>query len=114
MRTSNFSIKAVKLSVWQASAHDLASVPKPRTWASNRTPADFRQPLIKADRALRRDPAYQPQFTNVPIRYAPLEITLDEVEFAALKAAGLDEFYGHDSGAALRDVLFSWWETQHL
>jgi hypothetical protein len=114
MRTSNFSIKAVKLSVWQASARDLAGVPSQRLLASNRTPADFRQPVIKADRELRRDPGYQPQFTNVPIRYAPLEVTLDEVEFAALKAAGLDDFYGADVGSALRDVLFSWWETQHL
>lgn len=114
MRTSNFSIKAVKLSIWQASARDVASVPPLRTWASNRTPADFRQPHIKADRALRRDPAYQPQFTHVPIRYQPMQVRLDEAEYASLKAAGLESFYGHDEGAALRDVLFSWWETRYL
>jgi uncharacterized protein len=114
MRTSNFSLKAVKLQIWRASARDLASVPPLTSYTNQRTPADFRQPQIKVERALRRDPTYQASFTNVPLRISPVEVQLDDAEYASLKQAGLDVYYGDDDGAALRDVLFSWWETQHL
>ena len=41
---------------------------------SQRTPKDFRQPNIKADRELYRDPAYAPAFTNVPLRIEELAV----------------------------------------
>jgi uncharacterized protein YcgI (DUF1989 family) len=114
MRTSNFSLKPVKASIWRASAQDLARVPPLQTWASQRTPADFVQPRIKSDRPLQRDAAYQPRFINTPLRTSELAIVLDDAEMAALQAAGLRGYYGDDDGAALRDVLFSWWESRHL
>ena len=114
MRTSNFSIKPVRLQLWSASARDLASVPPVSICTNQRTPADFRQANIRVERALRRDPDYQPQFTNVPIRISPLDVPLDAAEYAALKQAGLEVYYGDDEGAALRDVLFSWWEARYL
>ncbi|MEO8300076.1 MAG: DUF1989 domain-containing protein, partial [Burkholderiales bacterium] len=114
MRTSNFSIKPVKLAVYQASERDRASPPPLTRHASQRTPADFAQPRIKADRPLQRDPGYQPRFTNAPIRFNTLDIPLDDAEFAALHGQGLQPYYGDDTGAALRDVLFSWWETRYL
>jgi uncharacterized protein YcgI (DUF1989 family) len=112
MRTSNFSIKPVKLQVWQASERDLALAPAQTTWATQRTPAQFRQALIKTDRPLRRDPAYRPQFTNVPLSFSEIEVALDDAERASLRAADLAGYYGADEGAALRDVLFSWWESR--
>ncbi len=114
MRTSNFSLKPARLQIWRASARDMASVPPLTTYANQRTPADFRQPQIKADRALRRDPSYQASFTNVPLRISPVEVLLDDAEYASLQQAGLGVYYGDDDGAALRDVLFSWWETRYL
>lgn len=114
MRTSNFSLKPVRLQVFRASERDLASAPPVKAFASQRTPADFRQPQIRQERALNRDPAYRAQFTNVPIRCIPLQITLSEVEYASLQAAGLRMFYNANDGDALRDVLFSWWETHYL
>lgn len=114
MRTSNFSIKPVKLQVWQASERDLAQAPALPSWPTQRTPAQFRQPQIKADRPLRRDAAYQPQFTNVPLRFTEIDIALDEAEVASLHDAGLAAYYGCDEGAALRDVLFSWWESRFM
>lgn len=114
MRTSNFSLKSIRLEVFEASARDLARVPALPSYATQRTPADFRQPQIKADRPLRRDPAYQPRFTNVPIVSTALEIDIDDAEYASLQDAGLRAYYENDEGAALRDVLFSWWETRHL
>lgn len=114
MRTSNFSLKPVSLKIFRASERDLACVPAVPAFRSQRTPEQFRQPNIRTERALRRDPGYQPQFTNVPIVVQPLAVNLDETEYQRLKQAGLQAYYGDDDGAALRDVLFSWWETRYL
>ena len=76
MRTSNFSLKPIRLTIFEANAADLAAVPPTPILKSQRTPKDFRQPIIKADRELYRDPAYVPAFTNVPIRTEELAITL--------------------------------------
>jgi len=114
MCTSNFSLKPVKLQVLQASARDRAAVPPLPSYATQRTPAQFRQPHIRTERALKRDPAYEAQFTNVPIVVQPLAVALDDDEVAALQACGLEAFYGSDLGAALRDVVFSWWETRYM
>jgi hypothetical protein len=114
MRTSNFALKPVKLQVWRASPRDLAAVPTVAAFASQRTPAQFRQPVIRAERALRRDDSYRPQFTNVPIRLQALDIELSQAEHASLRDGRLDAYYGDDEGAMLRDVLFSWWETRYL
>ena len=113
MRTSNFSLKPIKLTVLEATEADLAAVPKTPILRSQRTPADFRQPTIKADRALYRDPTYTPAFTNVPLRLEDLTIELTEAEAAAFDALRLP-LYGADDGAALRDLLFTWWETRYL
>jgi uncharacterized protein YcgI (DUF1989 family) len=113
MRTSNFSLKAIKLTVFEATDADMASVPKVPVLKSQRTPKDFRNPTIKADRALTRDPAYVAQFTNVPIVLEELAVTLTAEESAALDRVRLP-VYGADDGAALRDVLFTWWEQRFL
>lgn len=114
MRTSNFSLKPVRLQIFRASERDLACVPSVPTFPSQRTPAQFRQPKIRTERALARDPEYRPQFTNVPIVEQPITVKLDDNELALLKQAGLQVYYGNDVGAALRDILFSWWESRYL
>ena len=79
---------------------------------SQRTPAEFRNPRIKADRALRRDPAYVPEFTNVPIVVSDLAVTLSPEEGEMLRRLKRDIY--DDDAAALRDILFSWWEERFL
>jgi uncharacterized protein YcgI (DUF1989 family) len=113
MRTSNFSLRPIKLTVLEAMEAELASVPRVPMLKSQRTPKDFLNPRIKADRALRPDPAYVPQFANVPIRTedVPVELTGDEMEM--LNRCRLD-IYGDDNAAALRDILFTWWEERFL
>jgi len=113
MRTSNFSLKPIRLTVFEATEADLAAVPPTPVLRSQRTPRDFRQPHIKADRELTRDPAYAPAFTNVPIRIEELAVTLTEEDAALFDAARLP-LYGDDDGAALRDLLFTWWEERYL
>jgi len=113
MRTSNFSLKPIKLTIFEATEADLTAVPKTPILRSQRTPADFRQPTIKADRELYRDPTYTPAFTNVPIRLEDVSIDLTETEAAAFDALRLP-LYGDDQPAALRDLLFTWWEERYL
>jgi hypothetical protein len=35
-------------------------------------------------------------------------------EYASLQQVGLLVYYCSDDGAAVRDVLFSWWETRKV
>ena len=114
MRTSNFSLKPLKLEVFSASKRDLASVPPLADCDSNRTPAQFRQPNIKAERSLKRDAGYVPQFTNVPIVQREYEVALSAAECKTLASFGLHQFYGSNQAAQLRDVIFSWWEKRYL
>ncbi|MEO5805331.1 urea carboxylase-associated family protein [Devosia sp.] len=113
MRTSNFGLKPIQITIFEATAEDLDAVPKTPILRSQRTPADFRQPTIKADRELRRDTAYRPQFTNVPIIHQPIAIDLSAEEAALFDAVKLPQ-YGDDDAQALRDIVFTWWEERYL
>jgi uncharacterized protein YcgI (DUF1989 family) len=113
MRTSNFALKPIKLTVFQATDADVASVPRVPVLKSQRTPKDFRNAVIKASRELRRDPAYVAEFTNVPIVVEELTVKLSADEVAMLRRLRRP-VYGNDDGAALRDILFTWWEERFL
>ncbi len=113
MRTSNFSLKPARISILQATEADLDAVPVLPVWRTQRTVADFRQQKIKADRELRRDSTYVAEFVNAPIRTTTVEVPLDEDEQALLDQLKRSDLYD-DDGAALRDILFSWWEEEQL
>jgi hypothetical protein len=87
-------------------------VPATPVLRSQRTPAAFRNPTIKADRPLRRDPAYVPEFANVPIMVSDLPVALSAEESEMLRRVKRDIY--DDDAAALRDILFSWWEERFL
>jgi hypothetical protein len=84
------------------------------TLASQRTPRDFKNPTIKSDRPLRRDPSYKPEFSNTPIVITELPVPLTPEEVAIFNAVKRTDIYGDDDAAALRDLLFSWWEERFL
>jgi uncharacterized protein len=113
MRTSNFSLKPIKLTLFEATAADMAAPPKTPVLKSQRTPKDFRNSAIKADRALKRDASYRAEFVNTPIRVEEVAIELTDEEAAMLDRLRLP-VYGADDGAALRDLLFTWWEQTFL
>jgi uncharacterized protein YcgI (DUF1989 family) len=114
MKTSNFALKPLKLTVFAATEADLAQVPNVPKLNSQRTPKDFRNPAIKSDRPLRRDPAYRAEFPNTPIVVTELPIALEPDELAMFNAVKRTDIYGDDDAAALRDLLFSWWEERFL
>jgi uncharacterized protein YcgI (DUF1989 family) len=114
MRTSNFFLKPVRVQVLQATAEDLAKVPPVPVLASQRTPADFRNARIKADRELRRDPGYEPQFLGTVLQVEEVVVELDAEELALLQAYEHRAHYGDDLGATLRDLFFAWWEDRFV
>jgi uncharacterized protein len=114
MNTSNYSLKPVKVTLYKATPEELAAVPFTASLPSQRTPKDFRNATIKADRELRRDGSYAPQFTNVPIVVSDLEITLSEDEYKMLDSVRLTELYGDNDADALRDVFFAWWSENFM
>ena len=113
MRTSNFGLKPIKLTIFEATAADMDAVPKTPVLKSQRTPADFRQPRIKADRELTRDTAYRAEFTNVPLIQQPIAVDLSDEEAALFDTVKLAQ-YGDDDAQALRDLVFTWWEERYL
>src|ERR1700727_1336977 len=94
MKTSNFALKPLKLTVFAATDADLARVPKTPTLASQRTPKDFRNPTIKTDRPLRRDTGYKSEFPNTPIVVTDLAISLSAEELAMFNAVKRSDIYG--------------------
>jgi uncharacterized protein YcgI (DUF1989 family) len=113
MRTSNFALKPVRLTVFEATDAEIAATPKTPILRSQRTPRDFRNPTIKASRALVRDPDYVAEFVNFPLRVEDVAVALTADEDEMLERVRLP-VYGADSGAALRDILFTWWEERFL
>ncbi len=113
MRTSNFGLKPIKLTVFEATEAEIAATPKTPILKSQRTPRDFKVADIKATRELRRDPRYVAEFPNTPIVVEDLAVALSAEEAAMLDQLRLP-VYGKDDGAALRDILFTWWEQTFL
>jgi uncharacterized protein YcgI (DUF1989 family) len=112
MKTSNFAIKPVRVTRWRASAADLAAVPELTAYDTQRTVAQFRQPVIRTERALSRDPAYVPAFVNTPIRYEPVPVVLSGASAELLERLWRRDLYT-SSADALRDVLLAWWAAAH-
>jgi uncharacterized protein len=109
MATSNFELKPLKLVVYEATKEDWALVPEVPRYRNQRTPADFKVKEIKADRALRRDPSYRPDFTNVPLMVSELEVRLDDDEAERLERLKTTARFGKTDGEALRAAFFAWW-----
>jgi hypothetical protein len=109
MATSDFSAKPIGITIFKGAASDFADVPNWPKFKNQRSPADFKIKTIKADRELRRDPTYVPEFTNVPIRTTEVTVNLEADEAAALDALERSGNYGATDAEVLRYVLFSWW-----
>ncbi len=109
MATSNFELKPLKLVVSEGSGEDWARVPAMPRYRNQRTPADFKVPAIKADRELRPDPRYRPEFVNVPLKVSDVDVRLDPEERDMLRRLKATGRFGETDGEVLRHVFFSWW-----
>lgn len=109
MMTSDFELKPLKLSVFEASDADWAKVTEPPRMKNQRNPDMFKIKSIKADRELYKDAAYQPDFTNVPIEISEVEVDLNDEEMALLSRLAATGKYGETDAEVLRYVFHTWW-----
>ena len=114
MRTSNFSLKPVRISVRTATAAELAKAPERKRLPSQRTVADFKVKAIRAERELSRDPSYRPEFVNVPIQIKDVDVVLDASDYRLLQELKSTKVYGDTDADVLRDIVFSWWSEVFL
>jgi len=103
--TSNFSLKPIRVQVFGASDETLARVKEidrqNTGFKGQRTPDEFKVNKIKANRELRRNPSYVPEFVNYPITNKSIQVPLSTDELAKtnqLVTAGL----GKDAGEVIR------------
>lgn len=117
MATSSFELKPLKISIFEGDEQELAAIeerPELGTFTTQRTPADFKQSQIRVERELSRDPAYEPDFTNVPIEMAEIPVDLDEEETALLEDLRATGEFGQTDAEVLRHVVHSWWITRYM
>src|SRR5262249_52183845 len=114
MATSDFSAKAIGLTVFQGSEADLAAVPAWPKYKNQRSPADFKIKTIKPDRELRSDPSYVPEFINVPIRTTEVAVQLDAQKIAMLWGFEQNGNYGGTPRDGLPLLFFSWWVERFM
>lgn len=110
--TSNFSFKPIRIQVYDVSQETLGLVEdierRQTGFKGQRTPADFKVNEIKADRELRPNPNYVPEFVNYPIALKAVRVPLGREELAKtqeLVARGL----GKDVGEVMRIAVMLWY-----
>jgi uncharacterized protein YcgI (DUF1989 family) len=109
MMTSDFELKPLKLTVFEASDADWTKVDEPPRLTNQRNPEMFRIKNIKADRELYKDASYKSDFTNVPIDISEIEIDLNDEEMAWLSRLAATDKYGETDAEVLRHVFHTWW-----
>jgi uncharacterized protein len=116
MATSNYELKALEITVFQESAADQSKLVDEK-YTHQRSPEQFRQPKIKADRPLYKDEAYKaewPWLEKVRAR-AKHVVKLDERETALLEEMKQDpEFFGWTDAEIIRFCFFRWYSINHM
>jgi uncharacterized protein YcgI (DUF1989 family) len=117
MATSNFELKPLRLAVYEGTDEDLArfdGLPLMRSFTNQRTPADFKQPNIRADRELRREEGYKPQFTNVPIKITEVRVPLGEEDRRLLDRLRESGELGETDSEVFRYAFHGWWINRFM
>jgi uncharacterized protein YcgI (DUF1989 family) len=109
MMTSDFELKPLKLTVFEAVDRDWSRISEPPRLKNQRSPSEFKVKNIKADRELYRDSSYRPEFTNVPLQISELEVNLTDDEIAWIQQLKSTGKYGESDAEVLRYVFFTWW-----
>ena len=83
--SGNFSYKSVRVEIFEASRETSALAAKDwklhTSLKSQRTPEKFLNATIRAERELKPNPAYQPQYINFPIEWREIEVEFSDEEF---------------------------------
>ena len=110
--TSNFALRPIRVQVFEAADETLARVKEIERqntgFKGQRTPDEFKVNKIKADRELRRNQSYVPEFVNYPIINKSIQVPLSTDELAKtnqLVTAGL----GKDAAEVIRIGVILWY-----
>jgi hypothetical protein len=114
MMTSDFELKPLKLSLYEGTEADWARVTEPPKMRSQRNPLNYKVKNIKSDRELYKDATYTPDFTNVPIEIADVEVELSAEEMGLLSEFSKTGKYGDTDADVLRYVFFTWWIDEFM
>ena len=106
---SNFSLKPLHISVFEATSDTLSRVAEiEKQFAaplSRKQTADFRQPNIRVERELARDPDFEPEYGRFPMQAEQLTVAVDAETADGLRRM-VDAGHGADiSDAALRAFM---------
>jgi hypothetical protein len=114
---SNYHPHSVHMAVHEATPETLEFADKIKErWGSlhaHKTPADFRQGDIKADRALIADPDYQPQYLPMPTENQ-VEIELSPVEVGLLHGLMKRDFYGATEDRVVVAAFMRWIDANRM
>ena len=107
MTTSNFALKSLRVEVYEATEATVerarAAQKQHNSFRNNRTAEDFKVSEIKADRPLRLDPDYEPDWVNFPLRLTTVSCDLSDEESKLLdEARTRDLSPGNSDGEILR------------
>lgn len=114
---SNFSLKPLDITVFGATSETLAraaAIEQQFAAPLSRTgPADYRQPQIRLEREITRDPKYQPAYGRYPLKAEELTVTVDGTTAEGL-ARMVKAGHGRDvSDAAVRAFML-WYQANKL
>jgi uncharacterized protein len=114
--TSNFELKPLKVQVRESSSEEREKwlEPEERRYRNQRTPADFKVKEIKATRELVRDEGYTPEWPVYPIVKQPVEVDLDEEQYALIGKLRANGNFGEDDGDIVRHAFFTWWIENYM
>lgn len=114
-QTNNYELKGLKIAVYDGTAEDQQKLVEHR-FVHQRTPAAFRNATIKADRPLRRDPDFRPEWPwrdAVAARH-PISVVLEPADQALLaQLRGMPRFHGFTDAEIVRYGFFQWFESKH-
>jgi uncharacterized protein YcgI (DUF1989 family) len=114
---SNFSLKPLDITVFEATPETQSRAEEvERRFAapkSRKGPADYRQPNIRVERELRRDPNYRPEYGNFPLKYEKMTVRVEATTFEGL-ARMVKAGHGDDLADAARRAFILWYQSTRL
>lgn len=112
LMTSNFSLKPIRIQVFEPSQETLRQtadyVNEYGSLKNQRTVDSFQVKEIRRERELKADPAYKPRFVNYPITYEPVEVELTAADYQALQDLKQHRWPGTDEDV-VRGAVMTWY-----
>jgi uncharacterized protein YcgI (DUF1989 family) len=111
---SNFSLKPLDITVFEATVDSLEKAARIEEQfaapLSRKGPSDYRQPNIRVERKLTREPSYKPEYGRFPLKTEELEVKVDATTAESLKRM-VEAGYGDNVADAARRAFMLWYQA---